>query len=182
MPRPKRSTARPHENERCQEWCAFLETLRQNPQYLALHLPWSSEDLKFAADTAVTPNVLILAAIHFGLNLKTPGGTLLLLNILADVVFRPEPPPKKGRPKGTKKWGPREQSNLGFRAALIRAKNPSLGYEDMAAKLIADVKEYKHVSPEYLRQLLPDALQAHESKRAALGPRYAEGARRSLVE
>jgi hypothetical protein len=63
-------------DERCREWCAFLETLRQNPGYLpTLHGAVSSEDLKFGADsTALPPAVLLVAAAHFGLNLRTAGG------------------------------------------------------------------------------------------------------------
>jgi hypothetical protein len=155
---------------RCHEWCAFLETLRQNPRYLgSLPGAWSSEDLKFAVDhAALPPNVLILAASQFGLNLKTPAGGYLLLCILADVIFRPEKPVQKGRPLGTKKWDQRKLSNLGFHAAMIKASNPKFGYEAIAGELTENFKEYQTVSPSHLRQLLPVALKAHESKLAAL--------------
>src|SRR5215510_4007625 len=121
--------------ERCGEWSASLEMLRQNPVYSS-SLSVSSEDLKFAADTsALPPNVLLLAAMHFGLNLRSPMGVMLLFCILADIVFRPEPPTKKGRPRGT------------FRGAAIKARNPSFGYEAIAGELIKTFGEYRIVSP-----------------------------------
>src|SRR5262249_17874716 len=129
--------------ERCGEWSASLEMLRQNPVYSS-SLSVSSEDLKFAADTsALPPNVLLLAAMHFALNLRSPIGVILLLCILADIVFRPEPPTKKGRPRGTKKWNERKVLTLGFRGAAIKARNPSFGYEAIAGELIKTFGEYR---------------------------------------
>jgi hypothetical protein len=155
-------------DERCREWCTFLETLRQNPGNLPSSV--SSDDLKFGADSAALPPAVVLAAAaHFGVNLRTGTGILLLSCILADIIFRPERPVKRGRPSGTVKWDQRKLSNLGFRAACIKANNPRLGYEGLAGDLIKKFKDYQHVSPSHLRQRLPKALRAYKDKVNALG-------------
>lgn len=153
-------------DERCQEWCAFLETLRQNPRYLSSLVGAPSiDDLRFSADTAaLPPGFVVAAAATFGLNLKTAWGNALLLAILADVVFRPEAPVKKGRPVGTKKWDERRLGNLGLRAAIIEANNPKPSDNDIAGELQNRHSEYQHISQETLRQLIPDARRAHQSK------------------
>ena len=150
-------------DERCREWCADLETLRQNPGFLSkLGVPFTSEDLKFRVDTAVPPPpALLLAAMQFELNLKTAGGIFLLMFILADVLFRPELPAKKGRPSGTKKWDQRKLARLGLQAAIIKDKNPGISDHEIARKL-CEYPEYRTITDDTLRQVIPDARQAHE--------------------
>ncbi|MGE5164669.1 MAG: hypothetical protein ACM3IH_11685 [Sphingobacteriales bacterium] len=125
-------------DERCQDWCNYLEMLRQNPSFLSSlkNGGISQQDLQFGADMAANPPpVLLLAAAHFGLNLTTGAGTILLLSILADIVFRPSEPEKRGRPKGTKKWGRREMAKLGFHVAMAKAKNPHLSDNAIAGEI-----------------------------------------------
>ena len=126
--------------------------------------------MSFGADTAALPHgFVVAAAATFGLNLKTPWGTALLLLILADVVFRPENPAKRGRPSGTKKWNQRELANLGFRAAIIETNKPGIKDYDTALELQKiDPKEYGYMTENTLRQLIPNALQAHKARLAAL--------------
>lgn len=55
-------------DERCQDWCNYLEMLRQNPSFLSSlkNGGISQQNLQFGADMAANPRpVLLLAAAHF---------------------------------------------------------------------------------------------------------------------
>jgi hypothetical protein len=95
------------------------------------------------------------AARFFGLDQENPTHRMVLLYILAEVVFYEVP---KGRPRGTTKWDKNRLLELAAHADVLRKRTGRVSDKD-AAKELKNVfdDEYRHDSPETIRQRLPDA-------------------------